>query len=151
MIEILNASAPSIPQTGSTAAAYGAKGSANHGWVGERRGRAMKRHRRDQRGVTLVELMVVVAILAIIAAIAVTLYQDLQKKARLSADQGTMAALRSAAAIYFGKNDGAFPTQPGLNLLVQPSPPIMQCPGASWGLDSNNGKVTYTPNDISVC
>jgi type IV pilus assembly protein PilA len=111
----------------------------------------MKRQRRDQRGVTLVELMVVVAILAIIAAIAVTLYQDLQKKARLSADQGTMAALRSAAAIYFGKNDGAFPTQAGLNTLVQPSPPVMQCPGGNWSLDSVNGKVTYTPNDTGAC
>jgi prepilin-type N-terminal cleavage/methylation domain-containing protein len=111
----------------------------------------MGRQLRGQRGVTLVELMVVVAILAIIAAIAVTLYQDLQKKARLSADQGTMAALRSAAAIYFGKNDGSFPTQGGLNLLVQPSPPILQCPGASWTLDMANGKITYTPNNTSVC
>jgi type IV pilus assembly protein PilA len=111
----------------------------------------MNRRLRDQRGVTLVELMVVVAILAIIAAIAVTLYQDLQKKARLSADQGTMAALRSASAIYFGKNDGSFPSQNGLNMLVQPSPPIIQCPGASWGLDSVNGKVTYTPNDTAAC
>jgi prepilin-type N-terminal cleavage/methylation domain-containing protein len=111
----------------------------------------MRRRLRDQRGVTLVELMVVVAILAIIAAIAVTLYQDLQKKARLSADQGTMAALRSASAIYFGKNDGSFPTQGGLNTLVQPSPPIMQCPSASWTLDGTNGKITYTPNDTSAC
>jgi prepilin-type N-terminal cleavage/methylation domain-containing protein len=111
----------------------------------------MKRRRQDQRGVTLVELMVVIAIVAIIAAIAVTLYQDLQKKARLSADQGTMAALRSAAAIYFGKNDGAFPTQGGLNTLVQPSPPVVQCPGGNWALDSTNGKITYTPNDITAC
>jgi prepilin-type N-terminal cleavage/methylation domain-containing protein len=111
----------------------------------------MRRRLQSQRGVTLVELMVAVAIIAIIAAIAVTLYQDLQKKARLSADQGTMAALRSAAAIYFGKNDGAFPTQGGLNTLVQPSPPFIQCTGASWALDSTNGKVTYTPNDTSAC
>jgi prepilin-type N-terminal cleavage/methylation domain-containing protein len=142
VIDILNASAPSIPPI--------AADESNHGRVGEGRA-AMKRQHRDQRGVTLVELMVVVAILAIIAAIAVTLYQDLQKKARLSADQGTMAALRSAAAIYFGKNDGAFPTQNGLNSLVQPSPPVMQCPSASWSLDTVNGKVTYTPNDTGAC
>ncbi|MBI4013328.1 MAG: prepilin-type N-terminal cleavage/methylation domain-containing protein, partial [Candidatus Rokubacteria bacterium] len=41
----------------------------------------MFRRLKDQRGVTLVELMVVVAIIAIIAAIAITLYQDVQKKA----------------------------------------------------------------------
>jgi type IV pilus assembly protein PilA len=106
---------------------------------------------RDRRGVTLVELMVVVAILAIIAAIAVTLYQDMQKKARLAGDQGTMAALRSASAIYFGKNDGGFPTQPTLEKLVQPSPPVIQCPGGNWAIDTTNGKITYTPNDTSAC
>src|SRR5262252_8531205 len=49
-------------------------------------GNSMFRQTRNQKGVTLVELMVVVAIIAIIAAIAITLYQDVQKKARLGAD-----------------------------------------------------------------
>jgi type IV pilus assembly protein PilA len=111
----------------------------------------MRRLLRDRHGVTLVELMVVVAIIAIIAAIAITLYQDIQKKARLAGDQGTIAALRSASAIYFGKNDGSFPTQGGLNTLVQPSPPVIQCPGASWTIDTVNGKITYTPNDTAAC
>jgi type IV pilus assembly protein PilA len=111
----------------------------------------MFRRMKDQRGVTLVELMVVVAIIAIIAAIAITLYQDVQKKARLAADQGTIAALRSASAIYYGKNDGAFPTQANLNTLVQPSPPVMQCPGNNWGIDATNGKITLTGNDIANC
>jgi type IV pilus assembly protein PilA len=104
---------------------------------------------RNQRGVTLVELMVVVAIIAIIAAIAITLYQDVQKKARLAADLGTIAALRSATAIYFGKNDGLFPTQATLQTLVAIF--NLQCPGASWAADVTNGKVTYAPNDISAC
>ena len=104
---------------------------------------------RNQRGVTLVELMVVVAIIAIIAAIAITLYQDVQKKARLAADNGTIAAIRSASAIYFGKNDGTFPTQGTLQTLVQGFQ--LQCPGAAWASDITNGKVTYTPNDISAC
>ncbi|MGH7266892.1 MAG: prepilin-type N-terminal cleavage/methylation domain-containing protein, partial [Candidatus Rokuibacteriota bacterium] len=47
----------------------------------------MFRRLHNQRGVTLVELMVVVAIIAIIAAIAITLYQDIQKKSKLAADQ----------------------------------------------------------------
>jgi type IV pilus assembly protein PilA len=111
----------------------------------------MFRRMKDQRGVTLVELMVVVAIIAIIAAIAITLYQDVQKKARLAADQGTIAALRSAGAIYYGKNDGAFPTVGTLSTLVQPSPPVMQCPGNTWNIDAANGKITLTGNDISVC
>ena len=104
---------------------------------------------RDQRGVTLVELMVVVAIIAIIAAIAITLYQDVQKKARLAADNGTIAALRSASAIYYGKNDGTFPTQATLQTLVQGFQLV--CTGATWAADATNGKITYTPNDISAC
>ncbi len=109
----------------------------------------MRARLQDQRGVTLVELMVVVAIIAIIAAIAITLYQDIQKKARLAADQGTMAALRSATAIYFGANTGVFPTQGTLQTLVQSF--SLQCTGASWAIDTATGIVTYTPNDTSAC
>jgi prepilin-type N-terminal cleavage/methylation domain-containing protein len=113
----------------------------------------MTRRRRldGEAGITLVELMVVVAIIAIIAAIAITLYQDVQKKARLAADQGSVAALRSASAIYFGKNEGVFPTQPTLMTLVQGFSGTFQCPGASWAADTTNGKITYTPNDTSAC
>jgi type IV pilus assembly protein PilA len=109
----------------------------------------MLRKMRNQKGVTLVELMVVVAIIAIIAAIAITLYQDVQKKARLAADNGTIAALRSASAIYYGKNDGTFPSQGTLQTLVQGFQ--LQCPGASWAADATNGKLTYSPNDVSAC
>jgi len=111
----------------------------------------MFRRVKDQRGVTLVELMVVVAIIAIIAAIAITLYQDVQKKARLAADQGTIAALRSASAIYYGKNDGTFATQATLQTLVQGFTGTFQCTGATWAADTTNGKITYTPNDVSAC
>jgi prepilin-type N-terminal cleavage/methylation domain-containing protein len=109
---------------------------------------------RNQRGVTLVELMVVVAIIAIIAAIAITLYQDVQKKARLAADQGTMAAIRSAIAIYYGKNDGVFPTQGSLNggpPLLQAAP-SWQCAGNSgWTYDANTGLAALAVNDTSGC
>ena len=109
----------------------------------------MLRKMRNQKGVTLVELMVVVAIIAIIAAIAITLYQDVQKKARLAADNGTIAALRSASAIYYGKNDGTFPTQATLQTLVQGFQ--LQSPGAAWPADATNGKITYTPNNSTAC
>ncbi len=111
----------------------------------------MFRRLRDQRGVTLVELMVVVAIIAIIAAIAITLYQDIQKKSKLAADQGTIAALRSASAIYYGKNNGLFPTAGTLATLVQPSPPVFQCTGGTFTINAGNGKVNYAPNDINQC
>ena len=73
----------------------------------------MFRQLRSQKGLTLVELMVVVAIIAIIAAVAITVFQDIQKKAKLAADQGNVAAMRSAVAIYYGKNNGIFPGTEG--------------------------------------
>ena len=111
----------------------------------------MFRRLKNQRGVTLVELMVVVAIIAIIAAIAITLYQDIQKKSKLAADQGTIAAVRSAGAIYYGKNNGIFPSKGKLDALVVPSPPVFQCTGGTYTIDTANGKVLYSPNDIASC
>lgn len=97
---------------------------------------------RNQRGVTLVELMVVVAIIAIIAAIAITLYQNVQQKAKLSADQGTIAAMRSAVAIYYGKNNGIFPgTNTAIEALVTPAP-SWQC-SKTYTYDTANGKITH--------
>ena len=111
----------------------------------------MSRRFKNQQGVTLVELMVVVAIIAIIAAIAITLYQDVQKKARLAADQGTIGALRSASAIYYGKNDGTFPTKGALQTLVQGFNGTFQCSAGSYDADTGNGKISYSPNDTSGC
>jgi hypothetical protein len=28
---------------------------------------------------------------------------------------------------------------------------VIQCPSASWAIDTTNGKITYTPNDTSAC
>ena len=98
---------------------------------------------RDERGVTLVELMVVVAIIAIIAAIAISLYQDIQKKARLSGDQELVANLRSAVAIYYGKNNGVFPGSMGsINTLVIPTPSYQCTVNPTY--DTSNGKISYT-------
>ena len=112
------------------------------------------RRLKNQRGVTLVELMVVVAIIAIIAAIAITLYQDVQKKAKLAADQGTMAAIRSAIAIYYGINDGVFPTQGSLNggpPLIQAAPAWQCAPNTGWGYVQTTGIATLVANDVSGC
>ena len=106
--------------------------------------------RRNQRGVTLVELMVVVAIIAIIAAIAITLYQNVQQKARLAADQGTIAAMRSAIAIYYGQHNGNFPAVPGN--YVNPSPPLFQCTALVYTYIQSVGEIKITSaNDITDC
>lgn len=111
----------------------------------------MFRRMGDQRGVTLVELMVVVAIIAIIAAIAITLYQDVQRKAKLAADEGVVAAMNSAIAIYYGKHNGNFPDSPGS--YVSPSPPTFQCPAAGFTYVYNpaTGLISVTVRDAANC
>ena len=105
----------------------------------------MFRQLRSQKGVTLVELMVVVAIIAIIAAVAITVFQDIQKKAKLAADQGNVAAMRSAVAIYYGKNNGIFPTtEPNVEAFVTPAP-TWQC-GTTPDYTPGNGKLDFTVN-----
>ncbi len=105
----------------------------------------MLKHLRGERGVTLVELMVVVAIIAIIAAIAITLYQDVQKKAKLAADQGSTAAMRSAVAIYYGKNNGVFPTdRASVNTMVVPTPSWQCTANVPPGYTAANGKIVFS-------
>lgn len=94
---------------------------------------------------TLVELMVVVAIISIIAAIAISLYQDVQKKAKLAADQELTANLRSAVAIYYGKNNGLFPVNLGsVNSLVVPAPSWQCTANVPPTYDAANGKIIFS-------
>jgi type IV pilus assembly protein PilA len=104
----------------------------------------MFRQLRSQKGLTLVELMVVVAIIAIIAAVAITVFQDIQKKAKLAADQGNVAAMRSAVAIYYGKHNGIFPAdQASVETLVTPVP-TWQCTTGVVNYVPTNGKIEFT-------
>jgi prepilin-type N-terminal cleavage/methylation domain-containing protein len=108
----------------------------------------MFRQLRSQKGLTLVELMVVVAIIAIIAAVAITVFQDIQKKAKLAADHANVASMRSAVAIYYGKNNGIFPTEAKLLTLVTP-PLTMGTGGNSFHCalpkyNDKDGNVSYT-------
>ena len=103
----------------------------------------MFRQVRSQKGVTLVELMVVVAIIAVMAAVAISVFQDIQKKSKLAADNGNVAAMRSAVAIHYGRNNGIFPGgEAAVESLVTPAP-TWQC-GTTPSYDTGNGKVTFT-------
>ena len=105
---------------------------------------------RGERGITLVELMVAVAIIAVIASIAIAVYQNLQQKARLAADQGVLAAMRSAIAIYYGLHNGTFPGSPGNYVL--PSPPVFRCTGLTYSYGVTTGELPITStNTVADC
>jgi hypothetical protein len=71
------------------------------------------------------------------------------KKSKLAADQGIVASLRSAVAIYYGKNNGIFPgSTASVNALVTPTP-IWNC-NVTPTYDSGNGKLTFTAT-LSDC
>jgi prepilin-type N-terminal cleavage/methylation domain-containing protein len=105
--------------------------------------RRRRRLLRRQRGLTLVELMVVVTIIAIVAAVAMAVYQDITRKAKLAADQGIVASLRSAVAIYYGRSNGLFPGSLGnVETLVTPVPTYNCSVPPTY--DTGNGKITFT-------
>ena len=68
---------------------------------------------RDQRGFTLMELMVVIVIVAILAAVAVPLYINYVKDAKRTEAKGAIAALISAAQVYYQKQQPT-PTYVGM-------------------------------------
>ena len=62
------------------------------------------------RGFTLIELMIVVAIIGILAAIAIPKFADLIRKSREGATKGNLGAVRSALSIYYGDQEGNYPS-----------------------------------------
>jgi prepilin-type N-terminal cleavage/methylation domain-containing protein len=61
-------------------------------------------------GFTLIELMIVIAIIGVLAAIAVGNYTSMTRKSGEGMTKGNLGALRSALSIYYGNNDGFYPT-----------------------------------------
>ena len=64
-----------------------------------------------KKGFTLIELMIVVAIIGILAAIAIPKFADLINKSKEGATKGALSSVRSALQVYYGDNEGWFPTQ----------------------------------------
>ncbi|MFH1772244.1 MAG: prepilin-type N-terminal cleavage/methylation domain-containing protein [Candidatus Omnitrophota bacterium] len=56
------------------------------------------------KGFTLIELIMIIVIIGIIAAIAIPKFVDLRERARNAAREGNIAALRSAAFMYYGRS-----------------------------------------------
>jgi hypothetical protein len=79
-------------------------------------------------------------------------YREVQARARLIADQGTEAALRSAAAIYYSKNDGKWPpSKEALKAAVLSGPVVFQCPRNDVEYNPATGEVRLLITDVSRC
>lgn len=65
---------------------------------------------KTRTGFTLIELMIVVAIIGILAAIAIPKFADLIRKSQEGATKGSLSTLRTAIRIYYGDNEGLYPT-----------------------------------------
>jgi prepilin-type N-terminal cleavage/methylation domain-containing protein len=64
----------------------------------------------NKKGFTLIELMIVVAIIGILAAIAIPKFADLINKSKEGATKGALSSVRGALQVYYGDNEGLFPT-----------------------------------------
>jgi general secretion pathway protein G len=77
------------------------------------------RHLRGPRGFTLIELLIVIAIVGILAAIGITLYVNVQARARIGRANADVRTITTAIGVY-SAHMGSIPTTvQGLAVLGQ--------------------------------
>ena len=92
---------------------------------------------RSRAAFTLIELLIVMTVIGIIAAVAVPQFAGLMNKSKEAATKGHLGELRSAIQLYYGNNDGYYPTD-ALSVIVPKylsALPVVKLPGYSQ--DSN--------------
>lgn len=83
---------------------------------------------KSSQGFTVIELMLAVAILSILAGISLPHFTDQITYAHEAATKGNLGAIRSALSVYYGDNDGKFPTD--ITVLATASKYIASIPYA---------------------
>jgi len=102
----------------------------------------------NQKAFTLIELMIVVAIIGVLATIALPKFANLVNKAKEGATKGALSAVRSAIQVYYGDNEGWFPSGPAaLDSLTSDGKYINQLPVAR--LPGTGHLDTYAVNYFS--
>lgn len=116
----------------------------------------------NQRGFGLVEIAVVLVVVAIVGAVLYTYFASTAKtlqtvtqerplsQARLTADQATLAAIRTSLQIYYGQH-GQWPaTKEDVAALLSPAP-AFQCEGNDFSYEPATGDVRLVLQDLSRC
>lgn len=80
-------------------------------------------------GFTLIELMIVVAIIGILAAISIAKFNSMVNKTHEGASKRGLAILRTSISVYYGDNEGVFPTD-DLTCLTENKKYISEIPPA---------------------
>lgn len=102
--------------------------------------------KRSNKGFTLIELMIVVAIIGILAAIAIPKFADLISKSKEGATKGGLSAIRSSLQVYYGDNEGIFPSD-SLTILTTDGKYINEIPEAKLpgtGKADSSDVMTYS-------
>ena len=87
---------------------------------------------KKSKGFTLIELMIVVAIIGILSAIAIPKFADLIRKSNEGATKGNLGAVRSAMSIYYGEQEGWYPTaDPGPILTMESGKYLKEVPNCN--------------------
>ena len=104
---------------------------------------------KKSKGFTLIELMIVVAIIGILAAVAIPKFANLIRQANEASCKGNLGAIRSALSIYYGSNEGIYPSTIGAlvpNYMAEI--PNAKCGAPGYGSantedDETDGTVSY--------
>lgn len=92
---------------------------------------------KKSKGFTLIELMIVVAIIGILAAVAIPKFANLIRQANEASCKGNLGAIRSALSIYYGSNEGIYPSS-----MAALTPNYMaEIPNAKPGDGTNTNEV----------